>query len=377
MGRRSDHRAAGRDRPDRSTGPTGPTGAQGAGYIGGWVDPSGVLVLEEWNGVTGDQPVPQQVGSVIGPIGPTGPTGPQGVQGAVGASGAIGPDGKVMWSFLGDGINGQEGHLYRTTTPVDPGAQPPAFRATGGATPAGYTDLGDLTGRQALTGPLPTLSFATPTGVAAGGAPTVASAQGPTGTYTVTLGIPQGMPGITPDVLTGLTGPNSGQGKDGDLYVDTDSGDVFTKANGTWNKAGNIQGPMGPGITVQGPLPQNTDLATFTLPNGQPPQRGDAFILELVPGQQVDQSIPTYTPPGGGAARHEHGDFIFFDGTKWHNGGNVQGPKGDQGPAATVTAHVAECDQRSDRPGHHRDRRASCCCRRPDRHRQRHAAEPR
>ena len=143
-------------------------------------------------------------------------------------------------------------------------------------------------------------------------------------------------------------------GEDGDMSIvqvpaaqggGTDSV-LYTKVAGAWAPQHSLQGPMGPAITVQGPLPEDTDLTTFTLPGGVAPQAGDAFILELVTGT-VDASIPTYTPPATAAnpnpvPRHEHGDFIFFDGTNWHNGGNIQGPIGPQGPPATVAAHITD-----------------------------------
>ena len=91
---------------------------------------------------------------------------------------------------------------------------------------------------------------------------------------------------------------------------------------------GNIRGPMGPAINVQGPLPQDQ-----TNPPSNP-KPGDAYILSPpadANNHQIPSWIPTYTPPGG-QPRHEHGDFIFWDGTAWHNGGDVQGPEGPPGP---------------------------------------------
>uniref|UniRef100_UPI003898D92C collagen-flanked surface repeat-containing protein n=1 Tax=Granulicatella elegans TaxID=137732 RepID=UPI003898D92C len=46
------------------------------------------------------------------------------------------------------------------------------------------------------------------------------------------------------DVLNGKVDPTT-EGKDGDKYVNTESGDVFVKNNGTWEKEGNIKGPKG------------------------------------------------------------------------------------------------------------------------------------
>ena len=46
-------------------------------------------------------------------------------------------------------------------------------------------------------------------------------------------------------VLTGTTTPSNNEGNDGDVYVDTATGDLYTKANGTWSKASNLKGPKG------------------------------------------------------------------------------------------------------------------------------------
>ena len=46
------------------------------------------------------------------------------------------------------------------------------------------------------------------------------------------------------DVLNGKVDPTT-EGKDGDKYVNTETGDVFVKNNDTWDKAGNIKGPKG------------------------------------------------------------------------------------------------------------------------------------
>uniref|UniRef100_UPI0028D24043 putative Ig domain-containing protein n=1 Tax=uncultured Streptococcus sp. TaxID=83427 RepID=UPI0028D24043 len=47
------------------------------------------------------------------------------------------------------------------------------------------------------------------------------------------------------DILNGTANPNPTDGKDGDKYVNTTTGDVFVKENGTWTPAGNIKGPKG------------------------------------------------------------------------------------------------------------------------------------
>ena len=45
--------------------------------------------------------------------------------------------------------------------------------------------------------------------------------------------------------MNGKVNPDATQGKDGDKYVNTETGDVFVKNNGNWEKEGNIKGPKG------------------------------------------------------------------------------------------------------------------------------------
>ena len=47
------------------------------------------------------------------------------------------------------------------------------------------------------------------------------------------------------ELLSGPTQPTANDGKDGDTYIDSNTGDVHKKENGTWNKIGNIKGPQG------------------------------------------------------------------------------------------------------------------------------------
>ena len=41
-------------------------------------------------------------------------------------------------------------------------------------------------------------------------------------------------------ILVGSGAPGAGLGSDGDQYIDTDNGDIYTKVMGTWNLQGNI-----------------------------------------------------------------------------------------------------------------------------------------
>ena len=38
-----------------------------------------------------------------------------------------------------------------------------------------------------------------------------------------------------PTILPGVGAPASTTGKDGDIYVDTDTGDAYSKGGGSWN----------------------------------------------------------------------------------------------------------------------------------------------
>lgn len=42
-------------------------------------------------------------------------------------------------------------------------------------------------------------------------------------------------------ILVGSGAPGAGLGNDGDQYIDSDNGDIYTKVAGTWNLQGNIQ----------------------------------------------------------------------------------------------------------------------------------------
>src|SRR5690606_19379030 len=48
------------------------------------------------------------------------------------------------------------------------------------------------------------------------------------------------------DFLHGSTDPGASLGKEGDVYLNTSSGDLFRKENGTWTLLMNLVGPQGP-----------------------------------------------------------------------------------------------------------------------------------
>lgn len=58
---------------------------------------------------------------------------------------------------------------------------------------------------------------------------------------------PKGDPGTTSyAIYTEITNPTGADGNDGDIWINTVTGDLFQKELGVWNFQGNIQGPTGP-----------------------------------------------------------------------------------------------------------------------------------
>ena len=82
------------------------------------------------------------------------------------------------------------------------------------------------------------------------------------------------------DVLNGTVDPTPRDGKDGDSFVNTATGDVFVKKNNAWEQAGNIKGPKGDkgengrdGFTPEVTVTDNHDgsyTITITQPAGRP-----------------------------------------------------------------------------------------------------------
>ena len=82
------------------------------------------------------------------------------------------------------------------------------------------------------------------------------------------------------EVLNGKVDPTPRDGKDGDTFVNTKTGDVFVKKNNTWEQAGNIKGPKGDkgengkdGFTPEVTVTDNHDgthTITITQPEGRP-----------------------------------------------------------------------------------------------------------
>jgi hypothetical protein len=248
-------------------GPQGPQGLVGPQGLQGPPGADGVDGAQGPQGPAG----PQGPQGIAGPIGPQGPAGIQGPPGADGVDGVQGPQGIagppgstwITGSTNPTILQGVDGDLYLNTTTGEyfkkiggvwvsqgslVGPQGPAGiqgpqGLTGPAGPQG------LQGPQGVTGPIGPQGIAGPIGPVGPqglqgppGADGVDGAQGP-----------QGIAGPSGNTwLTGSINPTILQGVDGDLYLNTTTGQYFKKISGTWVSQGNITGPVGP-QGLQGP----------------------------------------------------------------------------------------------------------------------------
>ena len=105
------------------------------------------------------------------------------------------------------------------------------------------------------------------------------------------------------DILNGTETPGENQGKDGDTFVNTKTGDVFVKENGTWKPAGNIKGPKGD---------DGKDILNGKIdPTSEIGKDGDKYV------------------------NTETGDIFVKENGTWKSAGNIKGPKGDKGENGT------------------------------------------
>ena len=126
------------------------------------------------------------------------------------------------------------------------------------------------------------------------------------------------------DVLNGKVDPTT-EGKDGDKYVNTETGDVFVKNNDTWDKAGNIKGPKGDKGAEGAQGPKGADGA-----QGLPGRDGrDGRDGKDVLNGKVDPT--TEGKDGDKYVNTETGDVFVKNNNTWGKEGNIKGPQGDKG----------------------------------------------
>lgn len=181
-----------------------------------------------------------------------------------------------------------------------------------------------------------------------GKTPTVTITEGQNGTHTLTVHNP-GSPDVTTtirdgatgqagrdgkDVLNGKVNPQPNQGKNGDKYINTETGDVYVKNNGNWDKEGNIKGPKGD-KGADGAKGEKGDQGERGLTGAQGAKGADGAVgRDGRDGKDGDKYVNTET-----------GDVFVKNNGNWDKEGNIKGPKGDKGergedgktPEVTVT----------------------------------------
>ncbi|HGK0087674.1 TPA: G5 domain-containing protein [Streptococcus pneumoniae] len=250
-----------------------------------------------------------------------------GTDGANGAAGAAGADGRNGAELLSGpkaptADDGKDGDTYIDATTGD------VYKKENGT----WDKIGNIRGPQGLKGADGVAGPQGPQGLQGRD-----GAQGPAGRDGR-----EGVPGPAgrdgKDVLNGKVDPTT-EGKDGDKYVNTETGDVFVKNNGTWEKEGNIKGPKGDKGAEGAQGPKGADGA-----QGLPGRDGrDGRDGKDVLNGKVDPT--TEGKDGDKYVNTETGDVFVKNNGTWEKEGNIKGPKGDKGergedgktPEVTVT----------------------------------------
>lgn len=310
-----------------------------------------------------------------GADGQRGPAGPQGPKGEQGNPGTPGKDGKSLIAVK----NGTETKVYvedpaRPGQPLNPN-QPLATITDGRNGTNGQSPTITAT-RSVQNGKNGVLVTITPVGGrpqttfvedgqkgADGKTPTVTITEGQNGTHTLTVHNP-GSPDVTTtirdgatgqagrdgkDVLNGKVNPQPNQGKNGDKYINTETGDVYVKNNGNWDKEGNIKGPKGD-KGADGAKGEKGDQGERGLTGAQGAKGADGAVgrdgrdgKDVLNGKANPEAHQG--KDGDKYVNTETGDVFVKNNGNWDKEGNIKGPKGDKGergedgktPGVTVT----------------------------------------
>ncbi|HEX0646617.1 TPA: G5 domain-containing protein [Streptococcus pneumoniae] len=310
-----------------------------------------------------------------GADGQRGPAGPQGPKGEQGNPGTPGKDGKSLIAVK----NGTETKVYvedpaRPGQPLNPN-QPLATITDGRNGTNGQSPTITAT-RSVQNGKNGVLVTITPVGGrpqttfvedgqkgADGKTPTVTITEGQNGTHTLTVHNP-GSPDVTTtirdgatgqagrdgkDVLNGKVNPQPNQGKNGDKYINTETGDVYIKNNGNWDKEGNIKGPKGD-KGADGAKGEKGDQGERGLTGAQGAKGADGAVgrdgrdgKDVLNGKANPEAHQG--KDGDKYVNTETGDVFVKNNGNWDKEGNIKGPKGDKGergedgktPEVTVT----------------------------------------
>ncbi|HEU3214210.1 putative collagen-like surface-anchored protein [Streptococcus pneumoniae] len=296
-----------------------------------------------------------------GADGQRGPAGPQGPKGEQGNPGTPGKDGKSLIAVK----NGTETKVYvedpaRPGQPLNPN-QPLATitdgrNGTNGQSPTIIATRSVQNGKNGVlvtitpVGGRPQTTFVEDGQKGADGkTPTVTITEGQNGTHTLTVHNP-GSPDVTTtirdgatgqagrdgkDVLNGKVNPQPNQGKNGDKYINTETGDVYVKNNGNWDKEGNIKGPKGD-KGADGAKGEKGDQGERGLTGAQGAKGADGAVgrdgrdgKDVLNGKANPEAHQG--KDGDKYVNTETGDVFVKNNGNWDKEGNIKGPKGDKG----------------------------------------------
>ncbi|VNX15438.1 putative collagen-like surface-anchored protein [Streptococcus pneumoniae] len=333
------------------TGSKGEKGDQGERGLTGAQGDKGEQGLQGRDGAQGPK----------GADGQRGPAGPQGPKGEQGNPGTPGKDGKSLIAVK----NGTETKVYvedpaRPGQPLNPN-QPLATITDGRNGTNGQSPTITAT-RSVQNGKNGVLVTITPVGGrpqttfvedgqkgADGKTPTVTITEGQNGTHTLTVHNP-GSPNVTTtirdgatgqagrdgkDVLNGKVNPQPNQGKNGDKYINTETGDVYVKNNGNWDKEGNIKGPK-EDKGADGAKGEKGDQGERGLTGAQGAKGADGAVgrdgrdgKDVLNGKANPEAHQG--KDGDKYVNTETGDVFVKNNGNWDKEGNIKGPKGDKG----------------------------------------------
>ncbi|HGR8933150.1 TPA: G5 domain-containing protein [Streptococcus pneumoniae] len=347
------------------TGSKGEKGDQGERGLTGAQGDKGEQGLQGRDGAQGPK----------GADGQRGPAGPQGPKGEQGNPGTPGKDGKSLIAVK----NGTETKVYvedpaRPGQPLNPN-QPLATitdgrNGTNGQSPTITATRSVQNGKNGVLVTItpvegrPQTTFVEDGQKGADGkTPTVTITEGQNGTHTLTVHNP-GSPDVTTtirdgatgqagrdgkDVLNGKVNPQPNQGKNGDKYINTETGDVYVKNNGNWDKEGNIKGPKGD-KGADGAKGEKGDQGERGLTGAQGAKGADGAVgrdgrdgKDVLNGKANPEAHQG--KDGDKYVNTETGDVFVKNNGNWDKEGNIKGSKGDKGergedgktPEVTVT----------------------------------------
>lgn len=110
--------------------------------------------------------------------------------------------------------------------------------------------------------------------------------------------------------------------KNGDLFLDNQSGKYYEYDGQTWNEKGTLKGE-------QGEVGPKGDTGAI---GPQGPKGADGTGVTILGSYDSEDALNQAQPTGkAGDSYLVQGNLYVWDGTKWKNVGTIQGPKGDRG----------------------------------------------